>query len=109
MFILTSIGNRISYVRKKRGYTQEKLAELADISVQFLSDIENNKKNMTVTTLKNIADSLNITTDYIIYGREESNESSIINAMLDTLSNKNKKKAEKLLEIFVDAINDTSE
>lgn len=105
---MTSIGNRISYIRKKRGYTQEKLAELADISIQFLSDIENNKKNMTVTTLKKIADSLNITTDYIIYGREKSNENSMIIAMLNTLSDNNRQKAEKLLEIFVSAVNDNS-
>ncbi len=103
---MTSIGNRISNLRKKHGYTQEKLAELADISIQFLSDIENNKKSMTVTTLKNIADSLNITTDYIIYGRKESIENSIIIAMLNTLSDNNRKKAEKLLEIFVSAVND---
>lgn len=75
---MTTIGNRISYIRKERDYTQEKLAELAGISIQFLSDIENNKKNMTVKSLKNIADSLNITTDYIIYGEEESNENTII-------------------------------
>lgn len=49
---MISIGRRISGIRKERGYTQEKLAELADISVQFLSDIENDKKNMTVKTLK---------------------------------------------------------
>lgn len=103
---MTSIGNRISHIRKERGYTQEKLAELAGISIQFLSDIENNKKNMTVTTLKKIADSLNITTDYIIYGREESDENTMISVMRNTLSKKNRKKAEKLLEIFISAIND---
>lgn len=103
---MTSIGNRISHIRKERGYTQEKLAELAGISIQFLSDIENNKKNMTVTTLKKIADSLNITTDYIIYGREELDENTMISVMLNTLSKKNRKKAEKLLEIFISAIND---
>ncbi len=102
---MTSIGNRISHIRKERGYTQEKLAELAGISIQFLSDIENNKKNMTVTTLKNIADSLNITTDYLIYGRDKLNENTMINVMLNTLSDKNRKKAEKILEIFVSAVN----
>ncbi len=103
---MISIGNRISYIRKARGYTQEKLAELANISIQFLSDIENNKKGMTVTTLKNIADSLNVSTDYLIYGREEPNENSMIIAMLDTLSDSNRKEAEKLLEIFVGAVNE---
>lgn len=106
---MTSIGERISHIRKERGYTQERLAELADISVQFLSDIENNKKSMTVKTLRKIADRLNVTTDYIIYGRKITNENSIINAMFETLSDKNKKKAEKLLEIFVDAVNDDTE
>ncbi len=106
---MTSIGNRISYIRKERGYTQEKLAELADISIQFLSDIENNKKNMTVTTLRKIADSLNITTDYIIYGREKSIENTTIDIMLNSLSDKNKQNAEKLLYIFIEAIIDKSE
>lgn len=101
---MPSIGKRIAYIRKERGYTQEKLAELADISIQFLSDIENNKKSMTVTTLRKIADCLNVTTDYIIYGRESSNEHFMIDIMFDTLSDKNKRKAEKLLEVFVDAV-----
>ena len=106
---MTTIGKRISYIRKERGYTQEKLAELANISIQFLSDIENNKKSMTVKTLRQIADSLNISTDYIIYGRETAIENTSIDIMLNSLSNKNKKKAEKLLSIFIDAIIDTSE
>ena len=106
---MDSIGERVSYIRKKHGYTQYKLAELADISIQFLSDIENNKKSMTVKTLRQIADSLNISTDYIIYGREKSIENTIIDIMLNSLSDKNKKNAEKLLCIFIDAIIDKSE
>lgn len=106
---MDSIGERVSYIRRERGYTQYKLAELADISVQFLSDIENNKKSMTVKTLCQIADSLNISTDYIIYGRETAIENTAINIMLNSLSSKNQKKAEKILSIFIDAINDKSE
>ncbi len=106
---MDSIGERVSYIRKKRGYTQYKLAELADISIQFLSDIENNKKSMTVKTLRQIADSLKISTDYIIYGREKSIENTTIDIMLNSLSDKNKQNAEKLLYIFIDAIIDKSE
>lgn len=107
--MIDSIGKRISYIRKKRGYSQNKLAELSGISVQFLSDIENNKKSMTVKTLRQIADNLNISTDYIIYGREKPIENTTIDIMLNSLSNKNKNYAEKLLCIFIDAINDKSE
>ncbi|MDO4945810.1 MAG: helix-turn-helix transcriptional regulator, partial [Ruminococcus sp.] len=55
------------------------LAELAGISVQFLSDIENNKKSMTITTLENIAKYLCVTTDYLIYGSSNyvSNQSAL--------------------------------
>ncbi len=105
---MISIGRRISGIRKERGYTQEKLAELADISVQFLSDIENDKKNMTVITLKKVADVLHVTTDFIIYGREVSNKNFVIDSMIDTLSEKNKKSAERLLAVFIDAVNDDS-
>lgn len=106
---MISIGRRISGVRKERGYTQEKLAELADISIQFLSDIENDKKNMTVKTLRKIADALHVTTDYIIYGREILSGNFMINAMIDTLSDKNKENAAKLIGVFADAVNDKSE
>ncbi len=102
---MNTIGSRISDLRRIRGYTQERLAELANISIQFLSDIENNKKNMTVTTLIKLADSLHVSSDYIIYGRDSSSEYSVINAMMDTLSDKDKKNAEKLLEVFINAVN----
>ena len=106
---MISIGRRISGIRKERGYTQEKLAELANISVQFLSDIENDKKNMTVITLKKVADALCVTTDYIIYGREISSENFMINAMIETLSDKKKENAAKLIGVFADAVNDKPE
>lgn len=102
---MNTIGSRISDLRRIRGYTQERLAELANISIQFLSDIEDNKKNMTVTTLIKLADSLHVSSDYIIYGRDSSSEYSVINAMMDTLSDKDKKNAEKLLEVFINAVN----
>ncbi len=102
---MNTIGSRISDLRRIRGYTQERLAELANITIQFLSDIENNKKNMTVTTLIKLADSLHVSSDYIIYGRDSSSEYSVINAMMDTLSDKDKKNAEKLLEVFINAVN----
>ncbi len=101
---MTSIGERIFHIRKMRGYTQEKLAELADISTQYLSDIENDKRNMTVTVLKRITESLHVTTDYIVRGIETGKEDCAIYHMLDTLSEENKRKAEKLLETFIEVL-----
>ncbi|MDO4945563.1 MAG: helix-turn-helix transcriptional regulator [Ruminococcus sp.] len=100
---MESVGKQISGIRNKRGYTQKELAELAGISVQFLSDIENDKKSMTIKTLKNLAYCLGVTTDYIIYGKSNS---AAIQPTLDALSDKEKKQAEKLLSIFIEIIRD---
>lgn len=103
---METVGKRISMLRKKYGYSQEKLAELANISIQFLSDIENNKKSMSITTLRSLADCLCITTDYIIYGSENNDNTTKVNSMLNSLSDQQKLQAEKMLTIFIDAIND---
>ncbi len=99
------VGARITELRKQRGYTREKLSELADVSVQFLADIEKGRKSMTVATLKRIAAALLVTTDYIVNGTATDNNNESIISILDTLSEKNKKQAEKILTAFAQAVN----
>ncbi len=100
------VGARITELRKKRGYTREKLSELADISVQFLADIEKGRKSMTIATLKRIAAALLVSTDYIVNGTVEKGDSNGIISILNTLSEKNKKQAEKILTAFAEAVNE---
>ena len=59
------LGNRIKQERQSRGLTQEQLAEKADISLNFMSLIENGK-NMSVQTLVNIANALGVSVDYLL-------------------------------------------
>ena len=51
------LGDNIKYYRFKMGYTQEKLAELTDLSPRYISDIENYNGNISIDTLENIANS----------------------------------------------------
>lgn len=99
-----TVGERINNTRKSRGYSREKLAELADISTQFLADIERGRKSMTVATLRKIAAALNVTTDYIVNGAEPVKENVLINTMLASLTPYYKEQAEKLLSVFVETI-----
>lgn len=101
------VGKRIEDKRKCRGYTREKLAELADVSVQFLADIEKGRKSMTVATLRRIADALDVTTDYIVNGVEQFSENERINTMLAALSPYHKEQAEKLVAIFAETFKHT--
>ncbi len=98
------VGERINALRKRRGYSREKLSELADISVQFLADIEKGRKSMTIPTLRRIAAALNVTTDFIVNGTEENTDNSHIITMLSSLSERQKAYAEKLLAVFAEAI-----
>ncbi len=98
------VGKRIEDKRKCRGYTREKLSELADISVQFLADIERGRKSMTVATLRRIAAALDVTTDYIVNGTEQFSENEHINTVLAALSPYHKEQAEKLVVLFAETL-----
>lgn len=102
------VGERILYARQEKKMTREKLAELSDISVQFLSDIEKGRKSMTITTLRNICNSLNLSADYVINGTCRNKYDGII-ALLGKLSDDELKQSEKLLEVFTDAITSKTE
>lgn len=62
------MGERIKKQRLLNGYSREKLAEMADITPRYCYDIELGLKNMSLNTLYKISDSLNISTDYILFG-----------------------------------------
>ena len=60
------IGDRIREVRISKGLTQEQLAEKADMSVNFLGEIERNQKLPGLYIFTNIITALDISADYIL-------------------------------------------
>lgn len=55
-----NLGDTIKTLRKKRGIKQGVLAEMCNISSSYLSQIENNTRELSITTLKIICDNLEI-------------------------------------------------
>lgn len=97
-------GNRIFALRKERGLTRERLAEMADISVQFLADLEKGRKSMTVTTLSKLASALLVTTDTIVTGKKDTPsevEEDLWNLCV-SLPPEKQKQALKLLRTFAE-------
>ena len=82
---LYCLGNRIRKTRMNCGMTQEKLAEMVDISTNFMSLIENGR-NMSVETLVKIADALGVTVDYLLSDTMEVQGDKIINQIAQNLS-----------------------
>lgn len=62
------VGLRLRRLREQQALTRERLAEYADISVQFLADIETGRKGMTVQTLRKLATALHCSADDIVFG-----------------------------------------
>jgi len=52
------IGRRIAELRRARGLTQQEFAEMAGVSVQWVSRVELGQENVTVHTLSKIANVL---------------------------------------------------
>ena len=99
-----AIGWRVRKIRKERRYSREKLAEYADISVNFLGAVETGKKGMKVQNLANIAKALNVTTDYLIYGSDPLEQNAEINAILSSMSKEKRKQVEKMLVALVEML-----
>lgn len=64
------IGKRIHQIRIQNEYTQAEFAEAIDISVNFLSEIENGKKGLSQDTLAKICMKMNVSADYILFGKK---------------------------------------
>ena len=74
----SSIGGRIRRQREFLGYTREQFAELLDVTPKFCADIELGVKGMSVQTLCRISQILRLSTDFILFGKENSGASTPI-------------------------------
>lgn len=56
-------SNNVKIIRKRKNLTQEELAEIADLSISYVKQIESSKdyKNLTLTTMLKISKALNTT------------------------------------------------
>jgi transcriptional regulator with XRE-family HTH domain len=65
---MATTGDRIRTIREARGMTQDQLADDAKISKGFLSEVENNKRNISSENLLRIANVLGASIDYLLRG-----------------------------------------
>ena len=64
------VGRRVRLARQGRQMTLEQLAEAAETSVQFLSQVEKGEQNMTTIKFGKLAKALRVSSDYLLYGRD---------------------------------------
>ena len=65
---MASPGDRIREIRDDQRITQDELSLRAGLSKGFLSDVENNKRNISSQNLLKIANVLGASVDYLLRG-----------------------------------------
>ena len=100
--LTSDIGIRIKQLRISQGLTRERLAEKAEISTQFLADIEYGNKGMSAATLYKLCKALSVSSDYLLFGNNENVAG--IEDIINSIPDNKKNYAKKLLELFAQAI-----
>ncbi len=80
------------------------MAEQSELSVQFLADIETGRKNMTTNSLYKVAQALNLSSDFILFGEESKVSQTQLESKLASLSKKDRELAENILDNFLKAV-----
>lgn len=96
---LAKIGQRIQVRRKQRGYTQEQLADLMNVSIQMVSNLERGNKAIRIDNLIKLSEILEVSTDYILTGKETADDIGALTTRIEQLSERDRKMI-KLLADF---------
>ena len=65
---LVQVGTRVWNCRTQRGLSREKLAERLDITPQYVSDIEQGKKCMSMSIFVEMSQVLEVSMEFLAYG-----------------------------------------
>lgn len=95
---LNGIGKRIQNRRKQQGYTQEQLAEMMNVSIQMVSNLERGNKAIRIDNLINLSQILDISTDYILTGKETTEDIEALTFRIAQLPPKDRKMIEMLIK-----------
>ena len=102
-----SLGHRIRKCRIEKHLTQEKLAEMAGISLSFLGHIERGTRKASLETIVSLSNSLEISIDYLL-GRTPSEFSLTAShapeyeKIIESQSPERKKKLTEIIKILAD-------
>ena len=92
-----SLGKNVKQYRKQRGLTQHELAQKANLSRSYLADVEADRYNPSVDTLKSIAEALNIGL-HVLLGEERIDSNDSEHSVPEWATKKDVRDFKKMLE-----------
>ena len=98
------MGERLRNARQAKGLTQDKLAEILDVSIAFLSRIESGKTRINLVRLNEICTITGVSESYILNGTSESSPSYLteeFNSLLKDCPANKRKQIYEIAKIIV--------
>lgn len=97
-----AIGSRIRSYRKQKGYSQEKLSELANCHPTYIGQLERGEKNATLDSIEKITSALEVTLSELFYKLDETEGGSASYALqcYQLVCEKSPKEQEQLYRIL---------
>lgn len=66
----TTFGDRVRLARHNKEWTLDDLHIATELSKGFLSDLENNKRDASMSTVIALSDALNVTVEWLVRGKQ---------------------------------------
>jgi transcriptional regulator with XRE-family HTH domain len=105
MDVKTVIGLRIKELRRAKGYSQERLAEIVGINPKYLSSIERGEENPTLDLFIRLSQGLKVGIDEIFAIRHHGENPTVlrkkIKTLFDNVADENLVRIIRLLEAIV--------
>lgn len=98
------IGARVKQAREAAGLTQERLAELVDVTAQFLSGVERGAVGLSVPVLMRLCSVLLVSSDFILTGEAEPSDVLGVTTRLSRLPAEHIKNVEDILDRYMEGI-----
>ena len=102
---LKTIGKNIRKYRKEKDIRQDKLAEMADLSTNYIGMIERGEKIPSLETFLKICEALDVSADMLLADTNYNGyrvKDSILSDKLNTLPENERNKIYEIIDVMID-------
>lgn len=97
---LKQIGERVRLARSAKNMSQAQLAAAVSVSTPYISNIEQGKQTMSITTLSGICEALEISADWLLRNRSPESQRITDTEIMQMLSDCTPEEKEALLRLI---------
>ena len=95
-----ALGNRIKNKRLSQKLTQEKLAEMVDLSAVYIGQIERAERHLSIGNLVKLANALNCAIDELLKESTMNNKNAKLYELVEVARELSPKNIEKIIEVI---------